>query len=256
MLKLALPITDPSSGIDKKYTTLDVCSIFTRSVDMAAFGIDIIIADDHPAVLLGVIASLGDAPSIRVQGCASNSTQIAQLLELHDCSVLVSDYSMPGGAYGDGSSMLSALKRRYPKLGIVVMTSVNSSLVLRSLLSQGVRCIVSKSDDLSHLAPAIHAAYSGGSHFSTTVARVLSEINAETASFDRVPVLTDREVEVVRLFVGGMSVNEIAAHLHRSKQTISSQKNSAMRKLNTERDGDLFKYAVEVGLVTTGGLDQ
>lgn len=223
---------------------------------MSTFCIDTIIADDHPAVLLGVIASLGDAPSIRVQGCASNSTEIAQLLETHDCRVLVSDYSMPGGIYGDGSSMLSALKRRYPQLGIVVMTSVNSSLVLRSLLSQGVRCIVSKSDDLSHLAPAIHAAYSGGSHFSTTVARVLSEMNDEPAArLNSLPVLTEREVEVVRLFVGGMSVNEIAAHLHRSKQTISSQKNSAMRKLNTERDGDLFKYAVEVGLVTTGGGD-
>ncbi|MEA9982701.1 LuxR C-terminal-related transcriptional regulator, partial [Herbaspirillum sp. RTI4] len=61
--------------------------------------------------------------------------------------------------------------------------------------------------------------------------------------------LTPRELEVVRLFVAGMTVNEIAGHVHRSKQTISSQKNTAMKKLGIERDADLFKYALEFGFL-------
>ena len=40
--------------------------------------------------------------------------------------------------------------------------------------------------------------------------------------------------------VAGLTVNDIAAKLKRSKQTISTQKASAMRKLGAERDADLL----------------
>ncbi|MBH9673017.1 helix-turn-helix domain-containing protein, partial [Burkholderia contaminans] len=57
--------------------------------------------------------------------------------------------------------------------------------------------------------------------------------------------LSPRELEVIRLLASGMTVGEIAAHLHRSKQTISSQKSSAMKKLGIVRDADLIRYADE-----------
>ena len=63
--------------------------------------------------------------------------------------------------------------------------------------------------------------------------------------------LTKREFESVRLYVSGLTVNEIAGRLHRSKQTISSQKTSAMKKLGIVREADLFKYAMETGLLTS-----
>ena len=48
-----------------------------------------------------------------------------------------------------------------------------------------------------------------------------------------------------------MSVKEIASHLSRSKQTISSQKASAMRKLGIELEADLFRFAFETGITVT-----
>jgi two-component system capsular synthesis response regulator RcsB len=53
---------------------------------------------------------------------------------------------------------------------------------------------------------------------------------------------------VIRLLAGGMTVGEIAAHLHRSKQTVSAQKVSAMRKLGLVNDAALFIYVQEHGL--------
>ncbi|VTR32784.1 Capsular synthesis regulator component B [Serratia fonticola] len=64
--------------------------------------------------------------------------------------------------------------------------------------------------------------------------------------------LTRREAEVIRLYVSGMSVNDIASQLKRTKQTISSQKTSAMRKLQISRDADLFRFAFETGLTSVG----
>ena len=51
-----------------------------------------------------------------------------------------------------------------------------------------------------------------------------------------------------RLLAGGLTVGEIAANLHRSKQTVSAQKVSAMRKLGLSNDAALFIYVQEHGL--------
>ncbi|WZB72132.1 LuxR C-terminal-related transcriptional regulator [Achromobacter xylosoxidans] len=53
--------------------------------------------------------------------------------------------------------------------------------------------------------------------------------------------LTPREAEIVRLFCAGSTITEIAERLHRSVQTVSTQKRSAMRKLGVSRDVDLIK---------------
>ena len=52
-----------------------------------------------------------------------------------------------------------------------------------------------------------------------------------------------------RLFVPGLKVGEIAERLHRSKQTVSTQKLSAMRKLGIQRDADLIRYGLESNLI-------
>lgn len=53
---------------------------------------------------------------------------------------------------------------------------------------------------------------------------------------------------MIRLLVRGLTVGEIAAHLHRSKQTVSAQKVNAMRKLGLTTDASLFIYVQEHGL--------
>ncbi|MFZ5233629.1 response regulator transcription factor [Enterobacter bugandensis] len=62
--------------------------------------------------------------------------------------------------------------------------------------------------------------------------------------------LTERETEVLRLLVRGFTVNEISAQLNRTKQTISTQKKSAMSKLNARNDFELLQCAQSLGLVS------
>ncbi|MGO4307119.1 response regulator transcription factor [Cupriavidus sp. RAF12] len=60
--------------------------------------------------------------------------------------------------------------------------------------------------------------------------------------------LSPRELEVVRLYVNGMTMTEVARHPHCSVNTVSTQKGSAMRELGLSRDAALFDYAVEHGM--------
>jgi two-component system capsular synthesis response regulator RcsB len=209
--------------------------------------VNVVIADDHPVILEGIRRSLVDA-TIEIINSAHNSTQILQILDQGGVDVLVTDYSMPGGEHGDGQSLLSLLLRRYPNVRIVVMTMMDNPGLLSTMVATSVRCIVSKSDSVSYLIPAIHAAYVNGQYYSPNIHAILHSVNTVLGNTGRQVRLSAREQEVLRLYATGLSINDVAQRLHRSKQTISSQKNSAMRKIGVETDADLFKYMLEVGL--------
>jgi two-component system capsular synthesis response regulator RcsB len=100
---------------------------------------------------------------------------------------------------------------------------------------------------MSHVRAAIQAVHIGRRYFSPSVAHMMKSLPSATASSR----LSQRESEVIALYVGGDSINAIAEKLQRSKQTISTQKINAMRKLGIETDADLFKYAIELGLTQT-----
>ncbi len=214
------------------------------------FPIRIVIADDHPAVVIGARYELSATNTVSVVATAHNSTELMDALAQHPCDVLVSDYAMPGIEHGDGLTMFTSILKRFPGLKIVVMTMMENAVALRALIDIGIACIVSKSDMPNHLTMAIHAAYTNGRYLSPSMDRIMRNTGSVSG---RPPVLSAREVEVIRLFASGLSVNEIAEKLSRSKKTISTQKSSAMQKLGIERDVDLVRYAISCGLVTDHG---
>ena len=219
---------------------------------MENFSIRVILADDHPTVISGLKAVLDPHKTVDIVATASNSTELIAALDSHHCDVLVSDYVMPNGDFGDGITLFSFLRRRYPDTRIVVHTMMDNPGVIRSLLKLGIQCILSKSDSANHVLTAIHGAYASGRYFSPSVSEVAWQVDVESSSHPK-GALTTREEEVVRLFVSGLTVNEIASTLKRSKQTISSQKSNAMKKLGIDSDTDLVKYAMGVNMAASNG---
>jgi len=218
---------------------------------MASLTIRVLLADDHPAMLSGVEHELSVISTIQLMGSAHSSTELIALLDAKPCDVLVSDYAMPAGEYGDGIALFSLIQRRYPSVKLVVLTMLDNPAVLRALVTQGISCIVSKSDAVSHLVPAVHTAYSGGKYYSPRVDEIVQSIDWNRRGRGSTDVLSQRESEVVRLFASGLTINEIADRLCRSKKTISSQKSKAMEKLGIDRDVDLLRYAMENGMVSS-----
>ena len=204
--------------------------------------INLILADDHPALLAGVQYELSSVQTLRIVGTARNSSEVMDLLTSHPCDILVTDYVMPGGGFGDGMGMLSFLRRRFPALKIIVFTTVDNSAIATQMMKMGIKSVLSKVEDIGHLISAVHAVHAGATYLSPS----LREPGDQEG--DSKPQLSRREMEVVRMYVGGGSVTEIARQLNRTKQTVSSQKASAMRKLGINRDVDLFRYAYENGV--------
>ncbi|KFK91707.1 MULTISPECIES: response regulator transcription factor [unclassified Serratia (in: enterobacteria)] len=208
--------------------------------------IRLLLADDHPALLAGLTHELAQLPTLEIVGSALDSDELVELLHRTECDVLVTDYVMPGGRYGDGIGLLSHIRRVKPQLKIIVFTTLENQALAQELAKIGVNGVLGKTQHVSQLISAVHAVYAGSNYFPT------HDLVTGHSGIKQNPVsnlaLTKREMEVVRLYVSGLSVNEIASQLHRTKQTISSQKASAMRKLGISRDADLFRFAFESGM--------
>lgn len=210
--------------------------------------IKIAVADDHPAVLAGIQRELSRIPMFSLIGSGRNSTEIVDLLSGKGCDVLVTDYAMPGGKYGDGMAFLAFLRRRFPNIRIVVLTAIENGAISSDLARLGVHSVLSKTEDLRRLVAAIHSAFAGVPYFGESPAAHIRSTGAGTGQID---LLSPREREVVRLFLGGSSIGEIAQQLHRAKQTVSNQKVSAMKKLGISWDIDLFRFGHENGLIAS-----
>ncbi|AZR92862.1 DNA-binding response regulator [Bordetella trematum] len=207
--------------------------------------INLILADDHPALLSGMELGLSEVPGLRVVGKARNSTELLALLATQQCDILFSDYSMPGGSFGDGMGMLSYVRRRYPKIKIIVFTVIDNDAIVFEMMRLGVKSVLNKSESMRQVVAAIQAVHTGGVYAPPLLAR---EAQAHAES-NGLPALSRREVEVLRLYVSGASVTQIARQLNRTKQTVSTQKSSAMQKLGLQRDVDLFRFAYQNGMV-------
>lgn len=210
--------------------------------------LNIVVADDHPVLLAGMEHLLQAEPDLAIAGLVRDSTELVDLLSRTPVDVAVCDFSMPNGRYGDGVTLLRFLQRRFPALHLVVLTGMESPMVLRSIQRAGVSCIVSKSDPLEQLVPAVHAASRRQAFISAEIARLIAEVEPQ-GNVQEVEALSKRESEVLRMFAEGLSVMQIAERVGRSRKTISTQKIAAMRKLGLQRDAEIFEYALTHGLV-------
>ncbi|VVO00950.1 response regulator transcription factor [Pseudomonas fluorescens] len=210
----------------------------------------IILADDHPVVLMGARMALTAAAGspFSVVAEAHDAEELIDRLECTPCDILVSDYSMPYGCFPDGLALMSYLKRHFSEVRLVVMTMLRNPTLLQALLNHGVCGVFDKRSPLSELKQAVHSVAKGRRYLSPSFAEILEAHTLPRSSADASASLSEREMEVVRLFVQGLSGRQIAAQLNRSEKTISRQKRTAMDKLGLGHDGGLVEFARVSGL--------
>jgi two-component system capsular synthesis response regulator RcsB len=211
---------------------------------MTQLSIRVVIADDHPVIRLGLQNALEEEPVVRCVGVAGNAGELRELLAAQPCDVLVTDYAMPDAEHSDGQDMLAGLRAAYPELRIVVVTGLDQLALLEALRVVGVQAVVSKADDLRHVTAAVMAVYAGRPYASPAIV-ALQEQRRPPA---RKRTLSAREEEVIQLYLQGLTIAGIGAHLGLKKQTVSTQKMNALRKLGVANDAELFTYASELGL--------
>ena len=179
---------------------------------------------------------------------AADPATLIELMTRTRPQAVITDYSMPGGdRFGDGIKLISFLRRSFPETRLLVLTMVSNSLILTRLYNLGVAGVIDKRTVNEELLRALEA-LSQNRIYKLAPANRNSVIDNGYQIDERMASLSTREVEILRLFVAGMSLRDIAINQNRSPKTISTQKIAAMRKLDVRSDQELISYCLEANL--------
>lgn len=212
--------------------------------------IKVILADDHPFVLVGVCEYIERDDRYEIVAQVRSSTELIERIKSLQPDIVVTDYNMPGdNNYGDGVKLIKYLIQNFPHVKILVLTMLTNHLMLSRLYDMGVSGVILKSGDLNEILLALNVLSKGQVWHSRSVQGANSVVERSDGVQDRIASLSPKEFEVLRRFASGMSVSDIALSLNRSVKTISSQKSTAMRKLNVENDHALLTFCISMNLI-------
>jgi two-component system, NarL family, captular synthesis response regulator RcsB len=209
-----------------------------------------IIADDHPLVLLAIENIMNTFSNMRVVGRAMDATELFDEIDRHPCDLVLMDLYMPGEFGGDGFDVVREFKSRYPGIALVVLTMETDATALQKVISLGVDGLISKRDRIDLIHVAVVTALARECYIGPAVRTLIADATL-TQRLDYVrKMLSRRELDVFTQYASGYGVTEIAERVGRSVKTISAQKCTAMRKLSLQSDAELFRFAVDHGVIT------
>jgi DNA-binding NarL/FixJ family response regulator len=153
---------------------------------------------------------------------------------------------MPGIS---GVELIEAIRAQYPALPILVLSMRNEAYVAKRVIQAGIAGYVTKGGSETMLINAVRKVAAGERFIDSVIAEQLMFEKNTTGSVASIDCLSGRELQIMKLFAQGMSVNEISKELGVSQTTISTYKTRLMKKMDFQSNSELVLYAGEHGLI-------
>lgn len=205
----------------------------------------ILLADDHQVVILGVRNVLEGVARYHIVGEALSATELIRKARELTPDIIITDYNMPSeDGYGDGLALVQYLRRNFPRVRILIHTMISSPVIVASLYEEGVSGVLFKSGDLAEILTALGALENNQIYRGAPQALAAPSPGGPQDAATRIARLSPKELEVLRHFLSGTSVGDIARIMNRSVKTVSTHKVAAMRKLDVETDHELVMFGV------------
>src|SRR6202453_1566312 len=212
----------------------------------AAEPIRIVLADDHAVVRSGLRMLLDSEPGFEVVPEASHGDGPRRYVRGHHASVLVLDLNMPGGS---SLEAIPAIREESPDTQIVVLTMQQDPAFAREALRAGALGYVLKEAADEELVEAVRRAAVGESYLNPRLGARIASQPPPGPPDD----LSEREVDVLRLIALGHTNAEIGEQLYLSVRTVDTHRSHIQQKLRLSTRAELVGYALERGLISTGG---
>jgi DNA-binding NarL/FixJ family response regulator len=204
--------------------------------------IRVLIADDHALVRDGLRHILESARGFEVAGEAADSPSALALARSHEAEIILLDLSMPGRS---GLDLIKQIKDEKPALRILVLTMHAEEQYAVRAFKSGASGYLTKESAAAELVAAVTKIAAGGVYVSLTMAEKFA-VNLNTPQ-TVLPhqQLSDREFDVFKRLVAGVSITEIANQLCVSSKTVSTYKTRVMEKLQITTEAALIRYAIK-----------
>lgn len=213
--------------------------------------IKILIADDHAVVREGTRQILDKEPDMEVVAEAGDGEEAVRLAGSFRPDVAIVDIAMPKL---DGIEATKQIKALYPTMAVLILSAYDDDQFVFSLLEAGAAGYLLKSVRGSELVDAVRAVYSGESVLHPLIARkVLNRFvpgAGEPRKRESSEILTEREIEVLKLATHGLSNQEIANELYLSLRTVQAHLSHIFNKLQVSSRTEAVVRALKEGWVS------
>jgi len=205
----------------------------------------VLIVDDHPIFRDGLRTAL-QTDTIELVGEAANGTEAIERAAETVPDVVLMDLQMPGQS---GIDATRAITSAHPSIAVLILTMTDDADAVFAAIRAGARGYLLKGADRQELLRAIHGIASGEAIFGLGIAeRLLGAFATEHHPSPPLPVLTDREREVIVLLADGYTNTAIAGKLVVSPKTVRNHVSNILTKLQVTDRHEAARLAREAGL--------
>jgi DNA-binding NarL/FixJ family response regulator len=211
----------------------------------------IILADDHLLLRDALSTLINGFDDFQVISSVSNGQQLIQTIkDGHHPDLVLLDLNMP---IMDGFETAKWLSQHYPDMQILILTMYDSEIALIRLLQSGVKGFLKKDIHPSELRFALKSVADGGYYYSQQTTGKLANLFQRSAGSQQLvekAMLSEKELQFLRLASTDLTYKEIAAELKLTPRAIDGYRDALFDKLDVKSRVGLAIYAVKNGIVT------
>jgi two-component system response regulator NreC len=219
--------------------------------------IRVMIVDDHAILRAGLRMLINAQADMEVVSEAPDGEKAVQEARETKPDVALLDLTMPRIG---GMKALQEIARNSRETRVLVLTMHDDPAYLRSALAAGASGYLLKRAVDAELISAIRAVHRGGIFVdprlaSILVQDVLAKKGTKTGPARPVNILSDRELQVLKLVARGYSSPQIAKQIAVGVKTVETYRSRLAEKLGLRTRSDVIRFAVQMGLLTPETLE-
>ena len=207
--------------------------------------LNVLLADDHEVVRMGLRMVLEDVPGVILVGEATNADQaVAQCAALQP-DVVVMDIKMPGRS---GIDACREIVGRWPHINVIMLSSFVDENLIATAIQAGAVGYVLKNVGTEELVRALNAVREGAALLDPAITRQVLAMMRQRRERPAFVDLTKREIVVLHLISLGKTNAEIARELVLSEKTVRNHVSTIMAKLEVGNRVEAATYALQHGI--------
>lgn len=215
--------------------------------------INVLIVDDHQLMIEGLRSLLEDEENIKSVSGANSSQEAIQFLEKHSIDIILMDVNL---SEESGVDLTKKIKSLFPGIKIIALTMHDDISIITRMIQAGASGYILKQTNMTEVIQAIDIVYENGKYLSKNTQNVIMDnlINPDDLLEDKTekkPLLSSRELEVLRLIAKEYSNEKIGKTLFISERTVEAHRRNIFIKTKTKSIVGLMKYAIKAGLIDT-----
>jgi len=213
--------------------------------------IKLILIDDHTLVRTGMRHMLEEVSDIHVLGEASTGEEGIRLARRLQPDVIILDFRLPDLT---GLEVTQKLIQSNADFKILIVSAAMNDLFPFRLLEAGARGYLTKDTQKEELVDAVKLIHSGQRIINPKIASRLALAKIDYKTDSAFGLLSEQEMEVMKMLIRSVSIKDIGEHLNISTKTVHSYRSRIFKKLNVKSDIGLALLAIRHGLITLDNI--